>query len=327
MEAKGVYPDGRDTTAAVRRPDATSGIRADRWETTLAKITERRHRIGVLVILAPVLSAAGCAGSRVGSQGATTHPAPPAEVSLPGIVIVPATGEVRIGGRTCIDSGIVEYVAVGTHGKAYESLFVLDCRPSHLQMAMFLARYQEGELPPEVRGDFSAVGGSAADLNGPAATRPAASSGSDATTAAAGARPADAPPVTSPPREYWHRPAQTPTCVTIDVDVQQADGSWQRRRIESFLADRRTGQAPARLAWAFTGSFFLRESQSEQEVFAADLEESLIALWYDPTALLNLTQDVGNPYRGDASGLAVNPAMSVKRGTPVRLVLRPIRGK
>ena len=112
--------------------------------------------------------------------------------------------------------------------------------------------------------------------------------------------------------------------MTIDVDVQGPDGSWKRHPVEHFLIDRDTGRSPSRLTWAFTGSFFHRDEQTGIEFFAADAEKSLIALWYDPTALLNLAQDVGNPYRGDTTGFAVNPAALPAKGTPVHLILRPV---
>lgn len=251
------------------------------------------------IVLVLACTMAGCTAPRTRSTAPTTQAAvpQPQEVSLPGIVVVPATGEVRVEGQTCLEQGILEYIAVATGGKAYESLFVLECRPSHLQVAMMMAGHQQGELPRPLHGDFAP------------GSRPAA-------------RPAGAPTVTSPPSQPTTQPAAEPTTVTIDVDVRQDDGSWQRRGIESLLLDRRTGQAPARLTWAFTGSFFHRDRRTRMEFYVADAERSVVALWYDPTALFNVTQDVGNPYRG-VTGLAINPAGVPKRGTPVRLVLHP----
>jgi hypothetical protein len=205
-----------------------------------------------------------------------------------------------VDGQVCIEEGILEFLAVASQGKAYESLFVLDCKPSQLQVAMLIAGWQQGALPPRVRGDFSP------------GTRPTAS------------RPAGAPRAPRPPPQQPDAPSGEPTCVTVDVDVKLEDGSWQRRPIESLLADRRTGGSPSRLAWAFTGSFFVRDRGTGREFFAADGERSIIAMWYDPTALLNITLDVGNPYRGNASGVQIDPANSLKQGNRVRLVLRPI---
>jgi hypothetical protein len=259
-----------------------------------------RHVIFSSAILVVSVAFAGCAGPRAKAP-LTQQTSPPLEVSLPGIVIVPATGEVRVDGQVCIERGILEFLAVASQGKAYESLFVLDCKPSQLQVAMLIAGWQQGALPPQVRGDFSP------------GTRPSAS------------RPAGAPRTPRPPLPQSDTPSGEPTCVAVDVDVRQEDGSWQRRSIESLLVDRRTDNAPSRLAWAFTGSFFVRDRGTGREFFAADGERSIIAMWYDPTALLNITQDVGNPYRGNASGLQIDPAGPLKQGTRVRLVLRPVR--
>jgi hypothetical protein len=221
--------------------------------------------------------------------------------ALPGITVDQDTREIRIDGRVCIEQGILEYLAVAAGGKEYESVFGLDCRPSQLATAMMIAGYQAGDLPLELRGDFVPT------------TVPAATS------------PADAgPKVTSLPAEASATTRPEPTRVVVAVDVQQADGSWRRQPIESLLTDRRTQRSPERMMWAFTGSFFYRDPTTRIESFIADAEKSVIALWYDPTALLNLARDVGNPYRGDASGLQVNPAALPPKGTKVRLVLNPV---
>ncbi|MBN1511392.1 MAG: hypothetical protein JXB13_05210 [Phycisphaerae bacterium] len=93
--------------------------------------------------------------------------------------------------------------------------------------------------------------------------------------------------------------------------------------IERFLIDRRTGRSPDPLRWVFTGSFFHRDQPDSPEYFIADVERSVIALWYDATALLNITRDVGNPYRGPV-GLEVNTLMLPPPETPVRLRIIPV---
>lgn len=224
-------------------------------------------------------------------------------VRLPGIVVNPSSAEVRIDGQVCIEQGILEYLAVASGGKEYESMFSLACRPSHLQSAMLIAGYEVGEVDSGVRGDFAG--------------------GRDPTQdPAANPRPAGTPPVTVPGKDYWASRKATPSQMTVDVEVRQPDGTWNQRPIESLLIDRQTGKAPGRMVWAFTGSFFAKDETTKREYFTADAEKSLIALWYDPTCLLNLTQDVGNPYRGDASGLEVSKTVLPPKGTPVRLVLR-----
>ncbi|MGB2987323.1 MAG: YdjY domain-containing protein, partial [Phycisphaerae bacterium] len=225
------------------------------------------------------------------------------KAALPGIVVEQRSQTLQVEGKVCIEEGILEYLAVAEGGKEYESVFALDCRPSHLQAAMLIAGYEAGEVAPELRGDLSPQ----AD---PAANPP----------------PEGAPQVTRPSEEYFAKAAAEPTRVTIDVDVRQSDATWQRRPIEHFLIDRSTGRLPPRLTWAFTGSFFYRDEQTRLEFFVADTEKSLIALWYDPTALLNLTQDVGNPYRGDGAGFELSAANLPGKGTPIRLILHRLAG-
>ncbi len=247
-------------------------------------------RIAVMVVASGTIALpGGCAAGSPGDRGA-----------LPGILIEHATRTLQVEGRVCIEGGILEYLAVAGDGKEYESVFALDCRPSHLQVAMLIAGYRAGEVAPHLRGDL-------APGVDPAANNP----------------PSGAPKVRSPSSEYFAKAGSQPTRVRIDVEVQRSDGTWRRRPVEHYLKDRGTGQTPPRFTWAFTGSYFQRDAQTGVEFFMADAEKSLIALWYDPTALLNLTQDVGNPYRGDVSGLAVNAAKLPRKDTPIRLILRP----
>jgi len=219
---------------------------------------------------------------------------------LPGIHFDQQTGEVELEGRVCIEQGFLEYVAVADGGKEYESIFALSCRPSHLQMAMLLAGCQAGEVDPQLRGDFKPQTDPAVDLQ------------------------PEGPSPTSPPEDYFATAGAEPTKLNIDLEVQQEDGAWTRHPIEHFLKDRATGRPPPRLTWAFTGSFFLRDQQSGLEYFVADEDKSLIALWYDPTALFNLARNVGNPYRGDDLGLEVDSDRLPGKNTPVRLYLRPV---
>ncbi len=220
--------------------------------------------------------------------------------SLPGIEMDQRSGELQIEGEVCIDQGVLEYLAVATRGKMYESVFALSCRPSHLQAAMLMGGYVTGEVQPESRGDFS-----------------------PGTDSAASNAPQGAPQTLQPSDEYWETASSSPTHVTIDVDVQQDDGSWKRFPVERFLRDRATGRQPARLTWAFTGSFFVLHQMTQREHFAADVDKSLIALFYDPTALLNLSGNIGNPYRGKGLGLEIDQQHVPKKGTSVRVILHP----
>lgn len=233
------------------------------------------------------------APDRIERPQLTTRP----NTTLPGITIDRRNREILLDGRICIETGILEYLAVGREGKTYESLFDLDCRPQHLHAALLIAGYTAGVLASEFQGDFAPE-----------------------TTAS---RPEGAPPIPSPPSSAPARAGNPPSYLTIEAELRQPDGSWRRQPLESLLVNRSTGKPPGRLRWAFTGSFFRRDENTGEEYFIADVERSLIALWYDPTALINLAADIGNPYRSEDGGLEATATQRPPKGTPVRLVLRP----
>ncbi len=244
------------------------------------------HRSNIIVGTGLLLAAAGC-----------NQPGPRYNTALPGILLDQRNGRLIVEGKICTKRGILEYLAVTPNGKAYESLITLKCRPSDLRAGLLLTGFIPGNVAPSSRGDFA-----------PGA-EPMAKT-----------LPEGVPQVTQPPPEYWETESGRPTVLQIDVLVRQADSSWNRSSVERFLLSRETWESPPRLNWAFTGSFFDRDETTGHEFFAADVEKSLIALWYDPTALLNLSDNLGNPYRGKSSGLEVHGLHVPPVGTEVRLV-------
>jgi hypothetical protein len=218
-------------------------------------------------------------------------------VSLPGLTLNLDTGDLELTGHVCISSGVLEYIAVATGGKVYESVLSLDVRPSHLHVGLLMGGYVAGDVDAQSRGDFASGAGQPETPKG-------------------------APQGTPPPESYWRKASEKPTYVTFDVKIEDDAGEWHSLPIENFLTSRKSGKAPNRLYWAFTGSFFYHDPDTTMEAFAADVEKSVIALWYDPSALFNLSQDVGNPYRTDAGGLEVNASALPRKGTPIRLIIR-----
>ncbi|HOW70260.1 MAG TPA: YdjY domain-containing protein [Phycisphaerae bacterium] len=241
-------------------------------------------------------------GDRAPSATGSAPAKPPDHLSkpnttLPGITIQARNREILLDGRICIESGILEYLAVSRGGKTYESLFELDCQPRHLHAGLLIAGYTAGTLAPEFQGDFA-----------PQATA---------------SRPEGAPTIPEPPDGALGKGGNPPSYLAIEVELKQADGSWRRQPLEKLLVNRGTGKPPGRLRWAFTGSFFRRDENTGEEYFIADVEKSLAAFWFDPTALINLAADMGNPYRSEDGGLEVAKTDRPLQGTPVRLVLRP----
>lgn len=98
-----------------------------------------------------------------------------------------------------------------------------------------------------------------------------------------------------------------PECV-IWVEWE-ADGEQRRERAEKFILDLRTGEPLPDTGWVFTGSI-MREGR-----YMATLDESYVATYWDPWAVLNIPLDVG----ADDTLLLVNKEATPEEGTPVRI--------
>ena len=110
---------------------------------------------------------------------------------------------------------------------------------------------------------------------------------------------------------------ETNTPVSIEAE-------WRDKRVpvEQLLIDRRTKKSPASLPWVFTGSYFTKSVLDGKEVFMADEEQAFIALWWQPSVLISLKQEFGNPYRGEQQGFEANTKALPPKGTPVKLIFR-----
>jgi hypothetical protein len=99
----------------------------------------------------------------------------------------------------------------------------------------------------------------------------------------------------------------------------ETDGVTKRVPAEQLLLDRRTKQPARDIEWVFTGSHFMKDFEG-REAFASDLEEAFVALWHQPTVMINVGGDYGNPYRDDQEGFDINKALAPPVGTPVKLI-------
>ncbi len=95
--------------------------------------------------------------------------------------------------------------------------------------------------------------------------------------------------------------------------------------VEQWLIERRTKKSPAVLPWIFTGSYFTKNVLDGRDVFMADEEQAFIALWWQPSTLINLKKDFGNPYRGGDQGFEANTNALPPKGTPIKLIFRKRR--
>lgn len=122
----------------------------------------------------------------------------------------------------------------------------------------------------------------------------------------------DAPPL---PEEV-QPPKQPGTPVRLTVRWQDTEGDHEVPATR-LLISRNTGASPPSLPWIFTGSYFVRNPETGQELYMAELHGTLAAVYYDPSAILNLPAAQGNPYRGEKTGFALNTDLVPPRGTPV----------
>ena len=111
---------------------------------------------------------------------------------------------------------------------------------------------------------------------------------------------------------------QTKSNIVIEIEH-----NGKRVPVEQWLIDRKTKQPPANLCWVFNGSYFAINPLTEKPTFRADAEQAHIALWWQPSIVVNLADDRGNPYKGDDQGFDVNPTVVPPVGTPVKLIIRP----
>jgi len=95
----------------------------------------------------------------------------------------------------------------------------------------------------------------------------------------------------------------------------ERNGKTERHPIDALVFNRETQKPLEGNRWHFTGSVFYRNT------FAADVSGSLIATWLDFQAILNASNQVGNPYRGQNLGYEVNTKLVPPVDTPIRLII------
>ena len=100
--------------------------------------------------------------------------------------------------------------------------------------------------------------------------------------------------------------------VLMEVEWE-VEGVTNRLAAERFLRDVKSGKPPRHEAWIFNGSTF------EDGRFMAAAEESFVATYWDPWAIINIKGAIG----GDDERIVVNPETVPPAYSPVRLLIRP----
>lgn len=104
--------------------------------------------------------------------------------------------------------------------------------------------------------------------------------------------------------------------VQLDV-LWEEDGQARSMPAEQLLRDVQTKKPVRHGGWIFNGSMM------QNETFMAQAEESYVATYWDPWAIINLAGPVGE----DDERLVVNPDAVPPHLAPVRLIIRPDGGK
>lgn len=201
-------------------------------------------------------------------QPAPPPPAPPEEVDpasvkpvvegpitrLPGIRIWRDEKRIEVDGLVCIKQGpALELMGCTRRGKTHESLFLFECAPEHLQLALILIGL---EPTPQVD-DF----GQAIALEK-----------GEKVVLEVSWKAEDAP----------QNDAAAPAPVEGRI----------RRWVEDVIWDRRRRGSMQRVGWVFTGSRQVKvpappDWKTEKEVFAAGYTGNVVAVYHDPDAILD----------------------------------------
>ena len=99
-----------------------------------------------------------------------------------------------------------------------------------------------------------------------------------------------------------------------------AQGKSVRVRAEQLLFSIAEKQPAEQTHWTFTGSYFRQDNQGRQ-YYEADAYRSVIAVWFDPSAVINLPVAAGNPYRGP-SGFSINTDV-LPKNPKAKLIILP----
>ena len=173
---------------------------------------------------------------------------------LPGIRIWRDEQRIEVEGFVCLKQGpALELMACTPRGKTHESLFLVDCHPVHLQLALILLGL---EPTPQVD-EFGQV---KALERGAKVVVEVSWKAEDAPQGDASAPPA------------------------VDGRV--------RRWVEDVIYDRRRRGPMLRVGWVFTGSRQVKvpappDWKTEREVFAAGYTGNVVAIYHDPDAILD----------------------------------------
>jgi len=113
------------------------------------------------------------------------------------------------------------------------------------------------------------------------------------------------------------------TEINVEVQWRDADGKQHSARAEDWVRDARTGKAMTQ-PWVFAGSYFWKDEETGKEYYQAEGGDFICVSNFS-TALLDIPIESS---QSDAELMFEAFTERIPpRGTPVRLVLKPVKGQ
>ncbi len=233
--------------------------------------------------------------SAVSDAGEAAETGEPGIVTLPGLTVDLKGKEVRLKAEVCLEEGILEYLVCLPGTFEHEAIFVTDTKPEHLHAGLLMI----GRRPYPFR------------------------------------------------NVLWWMGIEKQVASHLGIEVAWKEGDTAKRvPLHTLLVSRgggagyddvppetpaETGEAGdgeivcAENAWVFSGSFFhRREVEGEDvEVYAANIGGVVIALWPQPSSVVQYGRQTLNPYRGPDQGFEINVDRCPEKGTTVALIFSP----
>ncbi len=272
-------------------------------------------------------------------------------VAFPGIKVYVNERKMEVQGKIAVNKGILDFFAVAKDGKDYESVLVLLCKPSHFQAGLILLGLKKGEwLKPQTNVDgprkweINTNHGDFVDMQ----VSWKVSEGLKTRLAFYEEQQKDVGKDLKLYKDSMKMDLKEQMRKNYEKRIVELEKNLKtlehkvavlKRRLEKsdakkritrdaceLIINRETGKSLEKSPWVFTGSRFFKDEKGN-EVFAADTDRSIVAVWYDDICVLNLAKRTKNPYEGEKTGLEINTEISPGKGTPVVLTVLPQKKK
>jgi hypothetical protein len=248
--------------------------------------------LGMVVLgsatLAGFVSAAQGADLPAGREAGEKKALEPKAPVVGGVTMLPDKAGVEITGKVCQEEGILDFLGVVAGGREYESVLSLDVKPSVLHAALLAMGAKPGPTSAYIEWK----------------KKKDAEAGQPVKALEPGSK------------------------LKITLSWKTPEGLTKEIPATSALFNRKTKTAePESNAWIFSGSYFAKTLE-EKTVYVADEEGAVIGVVTEPGAVINLSQDAGNPYDSPDEGFVPNKKDMPPRGTTlvVRISLAAASG-